>query len=335
MKIGINGFGRTGRQVLRATMERYPDKLEVVAVNTRSDVRTSAHLFKYDTNYGTYPGIVEAQEGALSVDGQRIIAFAEPSPEQIPWSDVGVEIVVESTGSFTDAVSASGHLKGGAKKVIISAPAQGEDITIVLGVNEELYDPTEHIIVSNASCTTNCIAPMVKVLQDSFGIKHGMMSTVHAYTNDQQILDKSHKDLRRSRAAAQNIIPTTTGAAKVVGMIMPELEGRIHGMAFRVPVSTVSATDFVAELNRPTSANEVNAAFKKAALGSMNGILDYTEEPLVSSDFKGNPHSCIIDGLTTIVVDGTMVKVIGWYDNEWGYATRIADFAALIADKGL
>tara|TARA_B100001123_G_scaffold132717_1_gene153886 strand:+ start:4716 stop:5744 length:1029 start_codon:yes stop_codon:yes gene_type:complete len=335
MKIGINGFGRTGRQVLRTTMERYPGKLEVVAVNTRSDVETSAHLFKYDTNYGTYPGTVEAQDGAISIDGQRIIAFAEANPEQIPWSEAGVDVVVESTGSFTDATSASGHLKGGAKKVIISAPAKGEDITIVLGVNEELYRPSEHTIVSNASCTTNCIAPMVKVLQDSFGIKHGLMSTVHAYTNDQQILDKSHKDLRRSRAAAQNIIPTTTGAAKVVGMIMPELEGRIHGLAFRVPVSTVSATDFVAELNRPTSVDEVNAAFQKAAQGAMKGILDYTEEPLVSSDFKGNPHSCVIDGLTTIVVDGTMVKVVGWYDNEWGYATRIADFAALIADKGL
>tara|TARA_Y100000590_G_scaffold24541_2_gene27923 strand:- start:5521 stop:6471 length:951 start_codon:yes stop_codon:yes gene_type:complete len=316
-------------------MERYPGKLEVVAVNTRSDVETSAHLFKYDTNYGTYPGTVEAQDGAISIDGQRIIAFAEANPEQIPWSEAGVDVVVESTGSFTDATSASGHLKGGAKKVIISAPAKGEDITIVLGVNEELYRPSEHTIVSNASCTTNCIAPMVKVLQDSFGIKHGLMSTVHAYTNDQQILDKSHKDLRRSRAAAQNIIPTTTGAAKVVGMIMPELEGRIHGLAFRVPVSTVSATDFVAELNRPTSVDEVNAAFQKAAQGAMKGILDYTEEPLVSSDFKGNPHSCVIDGLTTIVVDGTMVKVVGWYDNEWGYATRIADFAALIADKGL
>ena len=335
MKIGINGFGRTGRQVLRTTMERYPGKLEVVAVNTRSDVETSAHLFKYDTNYGTYPGTVEAQDGAISIDGQRIIAFAEANPEQIPWSEAGVDVVVESTGSFTDATSASGHLKGGAKKVIISAPAKGEDITIVLGVNEELYRPSEHTIVSNASCTTNCIAPMVKVLQDSFGIKHGLMSTVHAYTNDQQILDKSHKDLGRSRAAAQNIIPTTTGAAKVVGMIMPELEGRIHGLAFRVPVSTVSATDFVAELNRPTSVDEVNAAFQKAAQGAMKGILDYTEEPLVSSDFKGNPHSCVIDGLTTIVVDGTMVKVVGWYDNEWGYATRIADFAALIADKGL
>ena len=335
MKIGINGFGRTGRQVLRTTMERYPGKLEVVAVNTRSDVETSAHLFKYDTNYGTYPGVVEAQEGAISVDGQRIIAFAESNPEHIPWSEAGVDVVVESTGSFTDAASAAGHLKGGAKKVIISAPAKGEDITIVLGVNEELYRPAEHTIVSNASCTTNCIAPMVKVLQDSFGIKHGLMSTVHAYTNDQQILDKSHKDLRRSRAAAQNIIPTTTGAAKVVGMIMPELEGRIHGLAFRVPVSTVSATDFVAELERFTSVDEINAAFKEAAQGSMKGILDYTEEPLVSSDFKGNPHSCIIDGLTTIVVDGTMVKVVGWYDNEWGYATRIADFAALIADKGL
>ena len=335
MKIGINGFGRTGRQVLRTTMERYPGKLEVVAVNTRSDVETSAHLFKYDTNYGTYPGTVEAQDGAISIDGQRIIAFAEANPEQIPWSEAGVDVVVESTGSFTDATSASGHLKGGAKKVIISAPAKGEDITIVLGVNEELYRPSEHTIVSNASCTTNCIAPMVKVLQDSFGIKHGLMSTVHAYTNDQQILDKSHKDLRRSRAAAQNIIPTTTGAAKVVGMIMPELEGRIHGLAFRVSVSTVSATDFVAELNRPTSVDEVNAAFQKAAQGAMKGILDYTEEPLVSSDFKGNPHSCVIDGLTTIVVDGTMVKVVGWYDNEWGYATRIADFAALIADKGL
>jgi glyceraldehyde 3-phosphate dehydrogenase len=335
MRIGINGFGRTGRQVLRTTMEKYPGKLEVVAINTRSDVKTSAHLLKYDTNYGMYPGIVEAHEGALSVDGQRIIAFAESSPEEIPWNEAGVDVVIESTGFFTDAASASGHLKGGAKKVIISAPAKDEDITIVFGVNEELYRPAEHTIVSNASCTTNCIAPMAKILQDSFGIKHGLMSTVHAYTNDQQILDKSHKDLRRSRAAAQNIIPTSTGAAKVVGMIMPELAGRIHGLAFRVPVSTVSATDFVAELDRPTSVDEVNAAFQEAARGSMNGILDYTEEPLVSSDFKGNPHSCIIDGLTTIVVDDTMVKVVGWYDNEWGYATRISDFAALIADKGL
>jgi glyceraldehyde 3-phosphate dehydrogenase len=334
-RIGINGFGRIGRQVLRATMERHPDKLEVVAVNDLTDAKTNAHLFKYDTNYGIYPGTVEAAENVLIINGREVNVLAERDPASLPWGDLGVDIVVESTGLFTDAAKASGHLKGGAKKVIISAPARDEDVMIVLGVNQDKYDPAHHNVLSNASCTTNCIATMVKVLHDNFNVQRGLMTTVHAYTNDQRILDQSHDDLRRARAAAQNIIPTTTGAARAVGVIVPELQGKIHGMALRVPVSTGSITDFVAQLDRKVSVEEVNAAFKEAAENSLKGILEYTEDPIVSSDIVSNSHSCILDALSTMVMDGNMVKILGWYDNEWGYSCRTADLCAFLVDKGL
>ncbi|MFH1559859.1 MAG: type I glyceraldehyde-3-phosphate dehydrogenase [Chloroflexota bacterium] len=334
-RIGINGFGRVGRQVLRATIERHPDKLEVVAVNDLTDAKTNAHLFKYDTNYGVYPGTVKAQENALLIDGKEVRVLAERDPASLPWGDLGVDIVVESTGIFNDAEKASGHLTGGAKKVIISAPARGADFTVVLGVNDGQYDPAHHNVISNASCTTNCIAPMAKVLHDSFTLQHGLMTTVHAYTNDQRILDQFHSDLRRARAAAQNIIPTTTGAARMVGVVMPELQGKLHGMALRVPVPTGSITDFVAVLGRDVTAEEVNGAFKEAAESSLKGILEYTEDPIVSSDIVFNPHSCIFDALSTMVIGGNMVKVLGWYDNEWGYSCRTTDLCALLVDKGL
>lgn len=333
--MGINGFGRIGRLVLRATKERYPDKLEIVAVNDLTDAKTNAHLLKYDTTYGGYPGHVEASNGDLVVDGRSIRVFSERDPAKIPWSEMGVDLVVESTGLFTDAEKAGGHLEGGAKKVIISAPARGEDLTIVLGVNEHLYDGANHKIVSNASCTTNCFATMVKVLHDSFGVEHGVMSTIHSYTNDQAILDQRHSDLRRARAAAANIIPTSTGAARAVGLVLPELNGKLDGIAFRVPTITGSITDFVATVSRDVTVDEINAAYQEAADGKMKGILEYSDEPLVSSDFKGNSHSCIIDGLSTMVMQGRMVKVMGWYDNEWGYSCRTADLCALIADKGI
>ena len=334
-RVGINGFGRIGRLVLRATKERYPDKLEIVAVNDLTDAKTNAHLLKYDTTYGGYPGHVEASNGDLVVDGRSIRVFSERDPAKIPWSEMGVDLVVESTGLFTDAEKAGGHLEGGAKKVIISAPARGEDLTIVLGVNEHLYDGANHKIVSNASCTTNCFATMVKVLHDSFGVEHGVMSTIHSYTNDQAILDQRHSDLRRARAAAANIIPTSTGAARAVGLVLPELNGKLDGIAFRVPTITGSITDFVATVSRDVTVDEINAAYQEAADGKMKGILEYSNEPLVSSDFKGNSHSCIIDGLSTMVMQGRMVKVMGWYDNEWGYSCRTADLCALIADKGI
>ena len=334
-RVGINGFGRIGRLVLRATNERYPDKLEVAAVNDLTDAKTNAHLLKYDTTYGGYPGHVEASNGDLVVDGRSIRVFSERDPAQIPWSEMGVDLVVESTGIFTDAEKAGGHLEGGAKKVVISAPARGEDLTIVLGVNEHLYDGANHKIVSNASCTTNCFATMVKVLHDSFGVEHGVMSTIHSYTNDQAILDQRHSDLRRARAAAANIIPTSTGAARAVGLVLPELNGKLDGIAFRVPTITGSITDFVATVYRDVTVDEINAAYQEAADGKMKGILEYSDEPLVSSDFKGNSHSCIIDGLSTMVMQGRMVKVMGWYDNEWGYSCRTADLCALIADKGI
>ena len=333
--MGINGFGRIGRLVLRATKEKYPDKLEIVAVNDLTDAKTNAHLLKYDTTYGGYPGHVEASNGDLVVDGRSIRVFSERDPAKIPWSEMGVDLVVESTGLFTDAEKAGGHLEGGAKKVIISAPARGEDLTIVLGVNEHLYDGANHKIVSNASCTTNCFATMVKVLHDSFGVEHGVMSTIHSYTNDQAILDQRHSDLRRARAAAANIIPTSTGAARAVGLVLPELNGKLDGIAFRVPTITGSITDFVATVSRDVTVDEINAAYQEAADGKMKGILEYSDEPLVSSDFKGNSHSCIIDGLSTMVMQGRMVKVMGWYDNEWGYSCRTADLCALIADKGI
>lgn len=334
-RVGINGFGRIGRLVLRASKERHPDKLEIVAVNDLTDAKTNAHLLKYDTTYGGYPGHVEASNGDLVVDGRSIRVFSERDPAKIPWSEMGVDLVVESTGLFTDAEKAGGHLEGGAKKVIISAPARGEDLTIVLGVNEHLYDGANHNIVSNASCTTNCFATMVKVLHDSFGVEHGVMSTIHSYTNDQAILDQRHSDLRRARAAAANIIPTSTGAARAVGLVLPELNGKLDGIAFRVPTITGSITDFVATVSRDVTVDEINAAYQEAADGKMKGILEYSDEPLVSSDFKGNSHSCIIDGLSTMVMQGRMVKVMGWYDNEWGYSCRTADLCALIADKGI
>jgi len=334
-RIGINGFGRIGRLVLRANEGRNAGKVEVAAVNDLTDAETNAHLLKYDTNYGRYPGKVEANNGDLVVDGRSIKVFSERDPAQIPWGEMGVDLVIESTGIFTNADQASGHLKGGAKKVIISAPASGEDLTIVLGVNNELYDAGKHNIISNASCTTNCFATMVKVLHDSFGVEHGLMSTIHSYTNDQAILDQRHGDLRRARAAAENIIPTSTGAARAVGLVLPELNGKLNGVAFRVPTSTGSITDFTAQVSRDVTAEEINEAYKKAAEGSMKGILEYNDEALVSSDYKGNPHSSIIDGLSTMVMAGNMVKVMGWYDNEWGYSCRTTDLAALISDKGI
>ncbi len=335
-KIGINGFGRIGRQVTRAIMEQHPNELNIVAVNDLTDPKTNAHLFKYDSNYGRYPGEVKPTEDGISVDGKSIKVYAEREPGNIPWKDLGVEIVVESTGFFTDAKRAVAHIDGGgAKKVIISAPARNEDITLVLGVNEDKYEPGIHNVISNASCTTNCIAPMVKTLHEKFGVKHGLMSTIHSYTNDQKILDQFHEDLRRARAAAMNIIPTTTGAARAVTLVMPQLQGKLHGLAFRVPTPTVSVIDFVAEVEKETSVEEVNQAFLEASRGGLKNIMGYTDEELVSMDFKADPHSCIFDAPSTMVLDKTMVKIIGWYDNEWGYSCRVGDLAAFMAQKGL
>ncbi len=334
-RIGINGFGRIGRQVLKAMVDFHPSELEVVAINDLTDTKTNAHLFKYDSNYGKYPGTVEPAENAIVVDGQQIKVFAQRDPAQIDWASVGAEIVVESTGFFTDADKAAGHLKGGAKKVIISAPARGEDITIVLGVNQDKYDPAKHRIISNASCTTNCLAPVAKVVNDSFGIVKGLMTTVHAYTNDQKILDQVHKDLRRARAAGLSIIPTTTGAARAVALVIPELKGKFNGVAMRVPTSTVSLVDFVADVGRDVSVEEVNGALKAAAEGPLKGILEYCDEELVSIDFKGNPASSIVDAQSTMTIGGNLVKVLAWYDNEWGYSCRVADLAAFITKRGL
>ncbi|WP_019533316.1 type I glyceraldehyde-3-phosphate dehydrogenase [Paenibacillus ginsengihumi] len=333
VKIGINGFGRIGRNVFRAALNN-PD-VEVVAINDLTDVKTLAHLLKYDTTHGRLNATVESTEGALIVNGKSIKVFAERDPGALPWAANGVEIVVESTGIFTAKEKASLHLKGGAKKVIISAPATDEDITIVMGVNEDKYDPTQHTIISNASCTTNCLAPFAKVLNDKFGIVKGMMTTVHSYTNDQQVLDLPHKDLRRARAAAENIIPSTTGAAKAVSLVLPELKGKLNGMAMRVPTPNVSVTDLVAELKTNVTVEEVNAALKEAANGPLKGILNYSEEPLVSSDYNGDPASSTIDALSTMVVGDNMVKVVSWYDNEWGYSNRVVDLVSYIAKKGL
>ena len=334
-RIGINGFGRIGRQVTRSILERHSDELEIVAVNDLTDTETNAHLFKYDTNYGRYPGTVEAADGHVVVDGRPIKVFSERDPAKIPWGDLGVQLVIESTGFFTNAQQAAGHLQGGAKKVIISAPAKGDDLTVVMGVNEDKYDPAQHTVVSNASCTTNCVAPLVKVLNDNFGISNALMTTVHAYTNDQKILDQVHSDIRRARAAAANIIPTTTGAAKAVGVVMPEVQGKIHGMAFRVPVPTVSLIDLVANVERSVTRADVNEAFQQASQETLSGVLEYCEEELVSSDFKGNPASAIFDAPSTMVMGDSMVKVLGWYDNEWGYSCRVGDLAAFMASKGL
>ncbi len=338
VKVGINGFGRIGRQVLKAIKEKYSDEFDVVAVNDLFDPETNAHLFKYDSNFGIYPGTVEVVGGDIVVDGDRIKVFAERDPAKLPWGDLGVEVVIESTGVFRDGKKAAAHITAGAKKVIISAPAKpadSVDLTVVLGVNDDWYDAAKHHVLSNASCTTNCLAPPAKVVFDEFGIVKGLMTTIHSYTNDQRILDLAHKDLRRARAAALNIIPTTTGAAKALALVIPEVEGKFDGFALRVPTPTVSIVDFVAEVEKETSVEEVNAAFKAAAEGPMKGILGYSEEPLVSMDYKGDPRSSIVDGLSTMVMGGNMVKVVAWYDNEWAYSVRCADLIELMADKGL
>ena len=340
VKIGINGFGRIGRQVLKAVKDYHPDSLEVVAVNDLFPPETNAHLLKYDSNYGRYPGTVEVSEGDLIVDGKWIKVFAERDPGNLPWADMGVEIVIEATGVFRDGKGdlaagkpgANAHIeKGGAKKVIISAPGKNVDLTLVLGVNDDEYDPVKHHIVSNASCTTNCLAPAAKVVNDNFVIKRGLMTTIHAYTNGQQILDLAAKDLRRARAAGLSIIPTTTGAAKAVALVIPDLKGKFDGYALRVPIPTVSVVDFVVELEKPANVESVNAAFKAASEGQMKGILGYSEEPLVSIDYKGDPRSSIIDSLSTMMMGDSMLKVVTWYDNEWGYSARTVDLAAMMA----
>jgi glyceraldehyde 3-phosphate dehydrogenase len=338
-KVGINGFGRIGRQVLKAIKERHGDSLEVVAVNDLFPADTNAHMFKYDTNYGRYPGTVEVDGSNLVIDGDRVQVLAERNPGDLPWGDLGVDIVIESTGVFKDALPSNGkpganaHLSGGAKKVIISAPAKNEDLTIVLGVNDSLYDNAKHHVISNASCTTNCLAPPAKVLYDSFGIVKGMMTTIHSYTNGQKILDMAHSDLRRARAAAENIIPTTTGAARAIALVIPELKGKMDGFAMRVPTPTVSIVDMVVETERSTSIEEVNAALKAASEGSMTGLLGFETQPLVSTDYKGDARSSIVDAALTNVMGGNMVKVVSWYDNEWGYSSRAADLAHMMAGK--
>jgi glyceraldehyde 3-phosphate dehydrogenase len=333
IRVGINGFGRIGRQVLRASRLQEVADIEFVAVNDLTDTKTLAHLFKYDSVHRTYPGEVCAEDGSISVDGQEIRVFAEKDPAALPWKELGVDLVLESTGRFTNADAAKKHVDGGARKVIISAPAKGEDITIVMGVNETKYDAAKHTIISNASCTTNCLVPMVKVVKDAFGFVRGSMTTIHSYTNDQQILDLPHKDLRRARAAAMSIIPTTTGAAKATSLVMPELKGKIDGISIRVPTPDVSLTDLVVVVEKAVSVADVNAAFKAAAEGPMSGIMAYTDEELVSSDYIGDPHSCIFDSKCTNVVDGTLIKVSGWYDNEWGYASRCVDLLRYVGAR--
>jgi glyceraldehyde 3-phosphate dehydrogenase len=333
VKVGINGFGRIGRNVVRAGLHR--NDIEFVAVNDITDTKTLAHLFKYDSVLGTLPEEIKAEADAITVNGKRIKVFASKDPAQLDWNSVGAQIVVESTGKFTDAKEACKHIRGTVKKVIISAPAKNEDVTIVLGVNDKTYDPAKHNVISNASCTTNCLAPVVKVLHDTIGIQKGSMTTIHSYTNDQNVLDFPHKDLRRARAAALNMIPTTTGAAKAIGLVMPELKGKLDGYSMRVPTPDVSVVDFVAITARPTTAEEINAAFKAAAEGPMKGILAYTEDPVVSSDLLHNPNSSIVDAQMTKVLDGNLVKVVSWYDNEWGYSCRVVDLIAFLAKKGL
>jgi len=333
-RIAINGFGRIGRLSLRAMLQRYKDLLSVVAINDLADLQTSAHLFQYDSTYGAFPGALEIGEGTIGVDGQELRVLSQKGPSGLPWKNLGVDIVIESTGVLTDGTQARAHLEAGAKKVIIAAPAKNEDITVVLGVNESSYDPGKHHIVSNASCTTNCLAPVAKTLHENFGIERGLMTTTHAYTNDQRILDLMHKDLRRARAAAMNIIPTTTGAAQAIGLVIPELKGKLHGISLRVPTATVSVIDLVADLKRSAPAEEINAALKEAAEKRLNGILAYCDKPLVSSDFRGHSASAIVDALSTVVLDGKMAKVLAWYDNEWGYSCRVADLAAYMAKAG-
>lgn len=334
VRVGINGFGRIGRQVLKAILEKYPNDLEVVAFNDLGDLPTMAHLLKYDSNYGRFPGTVEVADNGLVVNGKLIKAFNEKDPAKLPWGDLGVDIVIEGTGVFTSREKCQPHLDAGAKKVIITAPAKGAiDLTIVIGVNDSMYDSAQHHVVSNASCTTNCLAPAAKVVHDNFVIKRGLMTTIHAYTNDQRILDLPHKDLRRARAAAMSMIPTTTGAARAVALVIPDLKGKFDGVAVRVPTSTVSLVDFVAEVEKEVTTEQLHAAFKAAAEGPMKGILGFEEEPLVSIDFKGDDRSSIVDAGFTSAFQGTTVKVMAWYDNEWGYSVRTADLCKLIADK--
>jgi glyceraldehyde 3-phosphate dehydrogenase len=337
IRVGINGFGRIGRQVYKAVYDGgFSDLFEIVAVNDLSPNESLAHLLKYDSTYGRFDADICATRNGITVDGKELRVFEEKEPSAIPWSDVNVDLVIESTGRFTDAEKARGHIEAGAKKVIISAPGKGDDVTICMGVNEDQYDPEKDVIISNASCTTNCLAPVAKVVLDNFGIKRGLMTTVHSYTNDQVILDGPHKDPRRARAAATNIIPTSTGAARALALVIPELKGKFDGFSLRVPTPTVSIIDFVAETEKPTTVEELNAAFKAASESdAMRGILGYTEEPLVSSDFRGDPRSAIIDAESTMVIGDTMVKVIAWYDNEWGYSCRIADLTALICEAGI
>ena len=335
VRLGINGFGRIGRQVLKAVLERHPDTLEVVAVNDLYDVETNAHLFKYDTNYGRFPGQVKATKKGFVINGKLVQSLAFRDPALIPWADLGVEIVIESTGLFRTGPLASAHLEGGAKRVIISAPGKEVDLTVVMGVNHTQYRPAKHYIVSNASCTTNCLAPPALVIHKSFGIKKGLMTTVHSYTNDQRILDLPHKDLRRARAAALNIIPTTTGAAKAVGLVIPDLQGRFDGCSMRVPTPTVSVVDLTAVLKKKTDTAGLKAALKKAARGRLKGIMACTEERLVSMDYKGDPHSSIVDLQFTQVLEGDLAKLVAWYDNEWGYSCRVSDLAAYMVKRGI
>ncbi len=330
-KVAINGFGRIGRIFLRAVLERHPD-LEIVAVNDLADPQMNAHLFKHDTNYGNFKGEVSATADSLTIDGRRITVLQEKDPANLPWKALGVDIAIESTGFFTDGTKAKAHLDAGARKVIISAPAKNEDITVVLGVNEMSYDPEKHHVISNASCTTNGLAPVAKVLNDTFGIEKGFLTTIHSYTNSQRTVDTAAKDPRDARAAGENIVPAETGAAKAVALVIPELKGKFTGMAFRVPTPTVSVVDFTATLGREVTKDEVNAAFREASEGALRGIMSYTEEPLVSSDLKGDEHSTIVSGIDTIVL-GNMVKIVSWYDNEWGYACRLADITAFVASK--
>ncbi|MBI2408917.1 MAG: type I glyceraldehyde-3-phosphate dehydrogenase [Gemmatimonadetes bacterium] len=332
LKVGINGFGRIGRQVLRAAKEQGAP-IDFLAINDLTDTKTLAHLFKHDSVHGTFDGTVSFDENSITVNGDRIRIFKEKDPANLPWKDLGVQIVLESTGKFTDKDSANKHLAAGAKKVIISAPGKNEDITVVLGVNHDKYDAAKHHIISNASCTTNCLVPMVKTIRDTFGFKHASMVTIHSYTNDQNVLDLPHKDLRRARAAALSMIPTTTGAAKATALVIPEVKGKIDGISVRVPTPDVSLTELVVEVERPTTIAEVNAAFKAASEGALKGILAYAEEELVSIDYTGNPHSCIIDSKCTNVIDGTMVKVSGWYDNEWGYSMRCVDLLQYVGAR--
>jgi glyceraldehyde 3-phosphate dehydrogenase len=332
VRVGINGFGRIGRQSLKAILERAPG-VEVVVVNDLVDTSMNALLFKHDSTYGAYQGTVEHTDDALIIDGHEIKVLQVKDPAALPWGDLGVELVLESTGLFTDAEKARAHLSAGARKVIISAPAKGEDVTIVLGVNDAMYDPSKHHVISNASCTTNCLAPAAKVVHDTLGIERGLMNTIHSYTNDQRILDVAHKDPRRARSAGQNIIPTTTGAAKALALVIPDLRGKFDGFSLRVPTPTVSVVDFTADVSRPTTAEELNDAFRAAEAGPMKGILGVSDDPLVSSDFRGDTRSSIIDSLSTMVLGGTMVKVIAWYDNEWGYSCRCADLIQMVAAK--